>query len=113
MSLALDLEDPRTGNAGLHDLLEMLFIALSTVLSGDNPLWTWRCLQGRRRRSLREFLKLDPVLKCDCPGTQAELERRVRCQQQTIDKIERGLTERSRLLPRIAPELGLPLDRIA
>jgi hypothetical protein len=29
-----DLEDPRTGNAGRHDLLEMLMIALCTVLSG-------------------------------------------------------------------------------
>jgi hypothetical protein len=29
-----DLEDPRTGNAGLHDLLEILLIALCTVLSG-------------------------------------------------------------------------------
>jgi hypothetical protein len=29
-----ELKDPRTGNAGLHDLHELLFIALSTVLSG-------------------------------------------------------------------------------
>jgi DDE_Tnp_1-associated len=29
-----DLEDPRTGNAGLHDLLEILLIALCTILSG-------------------------------------------------------------------------------
>ena len=28
------LDDPRTGNAGRHDLLEMLMIALCTVLSG-------------------------------------------------------------------------------
>jgi hypothetical protein len=28
------LQDPRTGNAGLHDLHELLFIALCTVLSG-------------------------------------------------------------------------------
>ncbi|WP_167332458.1 transposase family protein, partial [Mesorhizobium metallidurans] len=28
------LEDPRTGNAGLHDLHELLMIALCTVLSG-------------------------------------------------------------------------------
>jgi hypothetical protein len=27
-----DLRDPRTGNAGRHDLLEMLMIALCTVL---------------------------------------------------------------------------------
>ena len=27
-----DLEDPRTGNAGRHDLLEILMIALCTVL---------------------------------------------------------------------------------
>ena len=29
-----DLEDPRTGNAGRHDLLEILMIALCTVLCG-------------------------------------------------------------------------------
>ena len=28
------LDDPRKGNAGRHDLLEMLMIALCTVLSG-------------------------------------------------------------------------------
>ena len=28
------LEDPRTGNAGRHDLLEILMIALCTVLCG-------------------------------------------------------------------------------
>ena len=32
------LEDPRTGNAGLHDYHEMLVIALCTVLSGGH----WR-----------------------------------------------------------------------
>ncbi len=29
-----DLEDPRHGNAGLHDLLEILVIALCTTLCG-------------------------------------------------------------------------------
>jgi len=29
-----ELEDPRTGNAGRHDLLEILMIALCTVLCG-------------------------------------------------------------------------------
>ena len=33
-----DLEDPRTGNAGLHDLLEMLFIALSASTVTIVPL---------------------------------------------------------------------------
>lgn len=28
------LDDPRTGNAGRHDLLEMLTVALCTVLCG-------------------------------------------------------------------------------
>jgi hypothetical protein len=30
------LDDPRTGNAGRHDLLEMLMIALCTMPSGGD-----------------------------------------------------------------------------
>ncbi len=29
-----ELDDPRTGNAGLHDFHELLFIALCSVLCG-------------------------------------------------------------------------------
>jgi hypothetical protein len=37
-----DLTDPRTGNAARHDLLEMLVIALCSVLAGaarTAPTW--------------------------------------------------------------------------
>ena len=40
------LEDPRTGNAALHDLHEMLIIALCTVLCGGEDARTWRCSRG-------------------------------------------------------------------
>jgi DDE_Tnp_1-associated len=44
-----DLEDPRTGNAGLHDLPEILLIALCTVLSGAQ----WRSTSLERRRRVK------------------------------------------------------------
>jgi len=37
------LEDPRTGNAGLHDFHELLMIALCTVLCGGRCRSCWRC----------------------------------------------------------------------
>ena len=39
-----DLIDPRTGNAARHDLLEMLVIALCSVLTGGED-----CTVNRRR----------------------------------------------------------------
>ena len=30
-----ELDDPRSGNAGLHELIEIMVIALCTVLCGD------------------------------------------------------------------------------
>ena len=48
------LEDPRTGNAGLHDFHELLMIALCTVLSGgqggyneDHEFYGYRMPIGR------------------------------------------------------------------
>jgi predicted transposase YbfD/YdcC len=54
-----DLEDPRTGNAGLHDLLEMLFIALCTVLSGGQSAVDMAMFAREKETFLREFLKLE------------------------------------------------------
>ena len=53
-----ELDDPRTGNAALHDFNEMLVIALCSVLSGGQGAWatghiiwqffaTWRSTQCR------------------------------------------------------------------
>ena len=44
-----DLEDPRTGNAGLHDLVEIMVIALCTVLAAANMLRIWSCSRERRK----------------------------------------------------------------
>jgi DDE_Tnp_1-associated len=57
--LSLALEDPRTGNAGLHDLLEMLFIALCTVLSGGQSAVDMAMFAREKGTFLREFLKLE------------------------------------------------------
>jgi hypothetical protein len=54
-----DLEDPRTGNAGPHDLLEMLFIALCTVLSGGQSAVDMAMFAREKETFLREFLKLE------------------------------------------------------
>jgi hypothetical protein len=54
-----DLEDPRTSNAGLHDLLEMLFIALCTVLSGGQSAVDMAMFAREKETFLREFLKLE------------------------------------------------------
>lgn len=44
--------------------------------------------------------------------SQAELGRRVGAPQQTIEKIEKGTIRHSRLFPKLAVELGLPLERL-
>ena len=53
-----DLEDPRTGNAGLHDLLEILMIALCTVLSGGQTAVDMAIFAREKEPFLREFLRL-------------------------------------------------------
>lgn len=54
-----DLEDPRTGNAGRHDLLEILMIALCTVLSGGQTAVDMAVFAREKETFLREFLKLE------------------------------------------------------
>lgn len=54
-----DLEDPRTGNAGRHDLLEMLMIALCTVLSGGQTAVDMAIFGREKEPFLREFLELE------------------------------------------------------
>ena len=53
------LEDPRTGNAGRHDLLEMLMIALCTVLSGGEDCTDMAEFARVKLGFLRGFLKLE------------------------------------------------------
>ena len=53
------LEDPRTGNAGRHDLLEILMIALCAVLSGGQSAVDMAIFAREKEAFLREFLKLE------------------------------------------------------
>jgi predicted transposase YbfD/YdcC len=53
------LVDPRTGNAGRHDLLEMLMIALCTVLSGGEDCTDMAEFACAKLDFLRGFLRLE------------------------------------------------------
>ena len=53
------LEDPRTGKAGLHDLHELLVIALCTVLSGGQGATHMAAFATAKEPFLRGFLKLE------------------------------------------------------
>ena len=53
------LEDPRTGNAGLHDFYERLVIALCTVLSGGQGATHMAEFATAKEPFLRGFLKLE------------------------------------------------------
>jgi len=53
------LEDPRTGNAGRHDLLEILAIALCTVLCGGQTAVDMAEFGAAKEGFLRRFLKLE------------------------------------------------------
>jgi predicted transposase YbfD/YdcC len=52
------LEDPRTGNAGLHDFHDLLMIALCTVLCGGQGAVDMALLAQAKEPFLRGFLKL-------------------------------------------------------
>jgi predicted transposase YbfD/YdcC len=52
------LEDPRTGNAGLHDLHELLMIALCTVLCGGQGAVDMALFAKSKEPFLRGFLEL-------------------------------------------------------
>jgi len=53
------LHDPRTGNAGRHDLLEMLMIALCTVLCGGEDCTDMAEFAETKLEFLRGFLQLE------------------------------------------------------
>jgi hypothetical protein len=53
------LEDPRTGNAGLHDFHELLMIALCTVLCGGQGAVHMALFAKAKEPFLRGFLKLE------------------------------------------------------
>ena len=59
------LEDPRTGNAGLHDLHELLVIALCTVLSGGQGATHKAAFAAAKEPFVRGFLKLENGLPSD------------------------------------------------
>jgi hypothetical protein len=54
-----DLEDPRTGNAQRYDLLEILLIALCTVLCGGETCADMARFGHAKRDFLQEFLTLE------------------------------------------------------
>jgi hypothetical protein len=53
------LEDPRTGNAGLHDFHELLMIALCTTLCGGQSAMAMARFAEAKESFLRGFLKLE------------------------------------------------------
>ena len=53
------LEDPRSGNAGLHDFYELLIIALCTVLCGGQGAVDMALFAKAKEPFLRSFLKLE------------------------------------------------------
>ncbi len=53
-----ELEDPRTGNAGLHDFHDLLMIALCTVLCGGQGAVDMALFAAAKEPFLRGFLKL-------------------------------------------------------
>jgi hypothetical protein len=53
------LEDPRTGNAGLHDFHELLMIALCTVLCAGQGAVAMSRFAEAKETLLRSFLKLE------------------------------------------------------
>ena len=54
-----DLADPRTGNAGRHDLVEIMVIALCTVLCGGQYASDMELFAREKEAFLRQFLKLE------------------------------------------------------
>ena len=54
-----ELEDPRTGNAGRHDLTEIMVIALCAVLCGGQYASDMALFAREKEAFLRQFLKLE------------------------------------------------------
>ena len=62
------LKDPRTGNAGRHDLLEILMIALCTVLCGGQTAVDMAEFAEDKEEFLRSFLTLKHGLPAMTPS---------------------------------------------
>jgi hypothetical protein len=60
-----NLEDPRRGNAGRHDLLESLMIAVCTVLCGGQTAVDMAEFGEAKEGFLRRFLKLERGIPSD------------------------------------------------
>ena len=60
------LEDPRSGNAGLHDFHELLVIALCAVLSGGQGAVDMALFAKAKEPFLRGFLKLENEMRLPC-----------------------------------------------
>ena len=54
-----ELDDPRSGNAGRHDMLEMLVIAVCTLLTGGEDCTDMAEFAETKLDFLRGFLKLE------------------------------------------------------
>jgi predicted transposase YbfD/YdcC len=54
-----NLRDPRTGNAGKHDLIEILVIALCAVMCGGETACDMALFAREKEGFLREFLELE------------------------------------------------------
>ena len=68
------LDDPRTGNAALHDFHEILAIAMCAVLCGRQGSVDMGLFAKAKEPFLRGFLKLEPVLttrRSPSPGIDA------------------------------------------
>jgi hypothetical protein len=57
------LDDPRTGNAALHDFHEILAIAMCAVLCGGQGSVDMGLFAKSKEPFLRGFLKLESVLQ--------------------------------------------------
>jgi hypothetical protein len=59
-----ELEDPRTGNAGLHDFHDLLMIALCTVLCGGQGAVDMALFAAAKE----PFLRVSSRLSMACPA---------------------------------------------
>ena len=55
LAIFQEVEDPRQGNAKLHDLHEMLVIALLSMLTAVARAWTSRTTDASRSRGCGSF----------------------------------------------------------
>ncbi len=102
------LEDPRTGNAGLHDFHELLMIAWCTVLCGGQGAVDMALFAKGKKPFLRGFPKLKKGLPSHDTPSRLFRHRDHRCnglsaQHRLKDRGEEGrLRPRAERQPRLA-----------